>query len=144
MQGFPRQMEDAEGLDKKARYLLTDIPLVPVQIQLPQRITVVRGIDVVRVIVDANRLGQREDLRNHVIHAEQGPPAVLKVLIDAALRLRSERRPASNRLGPKCAAVKLGKSRRRAFQKEQRQTSRIAEGEEVSVIPGGARPASPC
>ena len=104
----------------------------------------VRGIDVVRVIVDANRLGQREDLRNHVIHAEQGPPAVLKVLIDAALRLRPERRPARNRLGPKCAAVKLGRSRRRAFQKEQRQTSRIAEGEEVSVIPGGAPPASPC
>ena len=65
----------------------------------------VRGIDVVRVIVDADRLGQREDLRNHVIHAEQCPPAVLKVLIDAALRLRSERRPARNRLGPKRAAV---------------------------------------
>ena len=137
-------MENAEGLDKKARCLLSDIPLVPVQIQLPQRISVVRGIDVVRVIVDADRLGQREHLRNHVIHAEQCPPAVLKVLIDAALRLRSERRPASNRLGPKRAAVKLGTSRRRAFQKEQRQTSRVAEGEEVSVIPDGARPASPC
>ena len=113
-----------------ARCLLTDIPLVPVQVQLPQRISVVRGIDVVRVIVDADRFGQREDLRNHVIHAEQCPPAVLKVLIDAALRLRSERRPARNRLGPKRAAVKLGTSRRRAFQKEQRQTLRISEGEE--------------